>query len=143
MAKRPAAKLTARERRRARRVRGPTVVKIVRPTVRTWTRYAPDAGAALATIEAGERPDDATLRAALHQLRTSRREILARGFDGANTEVLRYLDDHIDVFRWCLTQPVGQRLRLCVSCGRRSARVDDLCKRCADVAGNRPRGKIT
>jgi hypothetical protein len=52
------------------------------------------------------------------------------------------MDDHIDVLRWVLTQPVAQPIHYCGRCNRRPARMGDHCKRCADELGIRPRGRI-
>jgi hypothetical protein len=97
---------------------------------------------ALAALEEGERPDDRTTRAALRQLRHARRIMASRGPVEENAKAFRWMDDHIDVLRWVLTQPVAQPIHYCGRCNRRPARMGDHCKRCADELGIRPRGRI-
>jgi hypothetical protein len=140
MSRRP--KSSSQDRRRARRGRHEVLVRVRGDARRDVSFDAPDLRSCLDALDAGAKPRDQQLRAALHQLRAIRAFVDQHSRPDDNLPVRSWVEDHIDVLRWCLDQPPAQRLRLCSTCRRRPARIDDLCKRCAEAAGIRPRGKI-
>lgn len=92
-------------------------IRAIRPGQRSGTHErdlsfeAPRLGDAIRALEAGQVPDETTLRAALRECRRIRAYIVRRGEPGGNADVLRWLDDHADVLRWALDQPRGLQER--------------------------------
>lgn len=84
-------------------------------------------------------PEDGDLVAMLELMREVRDETLPQLREMERQEREQERRDRLEAARKPAVVMDGTR---CSSCGRRPARVDDLCKRCAHAAGVMPHGKI-